>query len=81
MTMDQLRQKREERLREYLPFWRECIGNGTLDKMFERKHDRKGSKLRKLWWFGVPPNLRGQVWTHVFPNNLSITPGKSHESS
>jgi hypothetical protein len=28
---------------------------------------------RKMWWNGVPPRLRGQVWTRAIGNDLEIT--------
>lgn len=73
--MDELRARREERLRESLPFWRESLTNGVLDGAIEHKHGRKYDKLRKLWWHGVPPNMRSTVWSRAMPNNLSITEG------
>lgn len=74
-SMDELRARREERLRESLPFWRESLTNGVLDGAIEHKHGRKYDKLRKLWWHGVPPNMRTAVWSRAMPNHLSITEG------
>lgn len=74
-SMDELRARREERLRESLPFWRESLTNGVLDGAIEHKHGRKYDKLRKLWWHGVPPSMRSAVWSRAMPNNLSITEG------
>ena len=73
--MDELRERREERLRKDTPFWHECIKNGVLESAIEHKRDRKSEKLRKMWWYGVPPSLRGLVWSRAMPNTLSITNG------
>jgi hypothetical protein len=29
---------------------------------------------RKMWWNGIPPGLRGQVWSRAIGNDLGITP-------
>jgi hypothetical protein len=29
---------------------------------------------RKMWWNGIPPRLRGQVWTKAIGNDLEVTP-------
>jgi hypothetical protein len=30
---------------------------------------------RKMWWNGIPPNLRGQVWHKAVGNDLEVTEG------
>jgi hypothetical protein len=29
---------------------------------------------RKMWWNGIPPSLRGQVWARAIGNDLGVTP-------
>ena len=39
---------------------------------------RKNSKkTRDMWWYGIPPSVRGKVWQLAFGNDLNITQGKS----
>ena len=38
---------------------------------------RKGSKrVRELWWLGLPPGIRGEVWKRAIGNDLNISPGE-----
>ena len=38
---------------------------------------RKSSKrVRDLWWLGLPPGIRGQVWKRAIGNDLNISPGE-----
>jgi hypothetical protein len=30
---------------------------------------------RKMWWNGIPPRLRGQVWSKAVGNDLEVTEG------
>ena len=32
--------------------------------------------MRKLFWQGIPPNVRGRVWLAALGNDLHITKGK-----
>ena len=32
-------------------------------------------KVRELWWHGVPPSVRGEVWRVAIGNQLNLTPG------
>ncbi len=32
-------------------------------------------RVRDLWWQGVPPSVRGKVWSLAIGNELNITPG------
>ncbi|XP_048843311.1 TBC1 domain family member 12 isoform X3 [Brienomyrus brachyistius] len=36
-----------------------------------RRHTRK---VRELWWQGLPPSVRGRVWSLAIGNELNITP-------
>lgn len=37
---------------------------------------RKGTRrVRELWWQGLPPSVRGRVWSLAIGNELNITPG------
>ena len=35
---------------------------------------RKWRKTRDLWWQGLPPSIRGQVWKLAIGNDLNVTP-------
>lgn len=35
---------------------------------------RKLRKTRELWWQGLPPSVRGQVWKLSIGNDLNVTP-------
>ena len=32
-------------------------------------------KVRELWWYGLPPGVRGEVWKRAIGNDLNISPG------
>lgn len=34
---------------------------------------RKLRKTRDLWWQGLPPSVRGQVWRLAIGNDLNVT--------
>lgn len=34
---------------------------------------RKWRKTRDLWWQGLPPSVRGQVWRLAIGNDLNVT--------
>ena len=36
----------------------------------------KDSKMRRMWWQGVPPKLRGAVWEKVVGNTLALSKGE-----
>ncbi|XP_052347556.1 TBC1 domain family member 12-like isoform X3 [Oncorhynchus keta] len=36
---------------------------------------RNTRRVRELWWQGLPPNVRGKVWSLAIGNELNITPG------
>jgi hypothetical protein len=75
--MDQKRQQEEEErknkrdasLQERMKVWeKEILPSWT--------RARRETRLRKLWWKGVPPNLRGRIWalacgnSQMLPRNL-----------
>ena len=35
----------------------------------------KTRKVRDLWWLGLPPGVRGEVWKKALRNDLNISPG------
>lgn len=38
---------------------------------------RKGTRrVRELWWQGLPPSVRGRVWSLAIGNELNITAGE-----
>ena len=36
----------------------------------------KTKKVRDLWWLGLPPGVRGEVWKKALGNDLNISPGE-----
>ena len=32
--------------------------------------------MRDLWWLGLPPGVRGEVWKKALGNDLNISPGE-----
>nr|XP_011736666.1 TBC1 domain family member 12 isoform X1 [Macaca nemestrina] len=38
---------------------------------------RSTRRVRELWWQGLPPSVRGKVWSLAVGNELNITPGVS----
>lgn len=32
-------------------------------------------RVKDLWWQGLPPNVRGKVWSLAIGNELNITSG------
>uniref|UniRef100_A0A6Q2XZ46 Rab-GAP TBC domain-containing protein n=1 Tax=Esox lucius TaxID=8010 RepID=A0A6Q2XZ46_ESOLU len=36
---------------------------------------RNTRRVRELWWQGLPPSIRGRVWSLAIGNELNITPG------
>uniref|UniRef100_A0A3Q3E495 TBC1 domain family member 12 n=1 Tax=Labrus bergylta TaxID=56723 RepID=A0A3Q3E495_9LABR len=34
-------------------------------------------RVRELWWQGLPPSVRGRVWSLAIGNELNITPGNN----
>ena len=33
-------------------------------------------RVRELWWFGLPPGIRGTVWRKAIGNELNISQGQ-----
>ena len=40
------------------------------------KNAVRDPKLRRLWWNGIPPKLRGVVWEKAVGNGLALSKGK-----
>ena len=38
-------------------------------------HRHKSRKVQELWWQGLPPGVRGEVWRRAIGNELNISPG------
>ncbi|XP_034148251.1 TBC1 domain family member 12 isoform X2 [Esox lucius] len=38
------------------------------------ENTRNSRRARELWWQGLPPNVRGKVWSLAIGNELNITP-------
>lgn len=37
---------------------------------------RSSRRVRELWWLGLPPGVRGEVWRRAIGNDLNISPGE-----
>eukprot|EP00727_Mastigamoeba_balamuthi_P008251 m51a1_g4048 hypothetical protein (348) ;mRNA; f:692592-694094 len=64
-ALQEARSRREKHMEESLPQWKEIVANWD-------KHKDK-DRTKKLWWMGLPPSMRGTLWTLVLPNELNIT--------
>lgn len=40
------------------------------------RRSKNSKKVGDLWWNGVPPSVRGVVWSLAIGNDLHMTPGK-----
>ena len=43
-------------------------------------HSYKSRKVHELWWYGLPPGIRGRVWQKAIGNDLNISPGEPYQS-
>lgn len=69
--MKQLRERRiarERAIEESTHIWESSI-------LPDWKSAIRNPALRKLWWNGVPPKLRGAVWEKAFGNALALSKG------
>lgn len=58
------------------------IRNSTGNEMFLRRicfilNRCCSRKVRELWWQGIPPSVRGKVWSLAIGNELNITHGET----
>ncbi|KAI0233375.1 TBC1 domain family member 12 [Lamellibrachia satsuma] len=61
--------RHEDELSAALGVWRNEILPGW-------ETTKSCKKTRDLWWNGVPPSVRGQVWKLAIGNELNLTPGR-----
>uniref|UniRef100_A0A8C4Z874 TBC1 domain family member 12-like n=1 Tax=Gadus morhua TaxID=8049 RepID=A0A8C4Z874_GADMO len=70
-------QKRQKQVRERLK-QEESIANAMVvwnnDILPHWDSMRASRRARDLWWQGLPPNVRGRVWSLAIGNELNITP-------
>ncbi|KAM4623769.1 TBC1 domain family member 12-like isoform 2-T2 [Polymixia lowei] len=59
--------KQEENIANAMVVW----NNDILPHWDTMKSSRRA---RDLWWQGLPPNIRGRVWSLAIGNELNITP-------
>ncbi|XP_030630953.1 TBC1 domain family member 12 [Chanos chanos] len=59
--------KQEESIANAMVIW----NNEILPNWESMRGTRK---VRELWWQGLPPNVRGKVWSLAIGNELNITP-------
>ncbi|XP_043918763.1 TBC1 domain family member 14 isoform X1 [Protopterus annectens] len=69
-------QKRKKQLEERCKL-EESIGNAAVAWNSEILPNWEtmcnSRKVRDLWWLGIPPSVRGKVWTLAIGNELNIT--------
>ncbi|XP_066537570.1 TBC1 domain family member 14 isoform X2 [Hoplias malabaricus] len=69
-------QKRKKQLEDRVKL-EESIGNAALTWSQEILPNwsttRSSKRVRELWWQGVPPSVRGRVWSLAIGNELNIT--------
>ncbi|XP_072543235.1 TBC1 domain family member 14 isoform X2 [Salminus brasiliensis] len=69
-------QKRKKQLEDRVK-QEENIGNAALTWSQEILPNwstvRSSKRVRELWWQGVPPSVRGKVWSLAIGNELNIT--------
>uniref|UniRef100_A0A3B1JP63 TBC1 domain family member 14 n=1 Tax=Astyanax mexicanus TaxID=7994 RepID=A0A3B1JP63_ASTMX len=76
-------QKRKKQLEDRVK-QEESIGNAALcwsqEILPNWTTTRSSKRVRELWWQGVPPSVRGRVWSLAIGNDLNIThdSGSSH---
>ena len=51
-----------------------CVCDDVVLVMFY--HRKKTRRVRELWWLGLPPGVRGDVWKRAIGNDLNISPGE-----
>ncbi|XP_029540512.1 TBC1 domain family member 12 isoform X1 [Oncorhynchus nerka] len=59
--------KQEESIANAMVVW----NNDILPNWENTRNTRR---VRELWWQGLPPNVRGKVWSLAIGNELNITP-------
>lgn len=62
------RRAREQVIEESLPRWQAEI-------VPDWKRTIREPSLRQLWWQGIPPKLRGQLWEKAVGNSLQLSKG------
>ncbi|MCJ8731162.1 hypothetical protein PDJAM_G00196060 [Pangasius djambal] len=45
----------------------------TTALILEHRPARSSKRVRDLWWQGIPPSVRGRVWSLAIGNDLNIT--------
>ena len=62
---------RERHVEESLSIWEKQI-------LPDWKTAVRTESLRKVWWNGIPPKLRGFVWENAIGNALALSKGRGH---
>uniref|UniRef100_A0A8C2CBZ3 Rab-GAP TBC domain-containing protein n=1 Tax=Cyprinus carpio TaxID=7962 RepID=A0A8C2CBZ3_CYPCA len=61
------RYRQEENIANAMVIW-------NTDVLPNWESMRNTRRVRELWWQGVPPSVRGKVWSLAIGNELNITP-------
>jgi hypothetical protein len=64
------RQAREQTIEESIPHWQKEV-------IPDWRRVIREPPLRHLWWQGIPPKLRGQLWEKAVGNPLQLSKGNS----
>ncbi|XP_051968594.1 TBC1 domain family member 12-like [Xyrauchen texanus] len=69
-------QKKKKQMKERFK-QEECIANAMVvwnNEILPNWENMRGTRrVRDLWWQGLPPNVRGKVWSLAIGNELNIT--------
>jgi TBC1 domain family member 14 len=65
------REAHEKEVEESIPRWQQEV-------LPDWRRVLREPSLRQLWWRGIPPKLRGQLWEKAVGNPLQIGKGLCH---
>jgi hypothetical protein len=80
---EQRRAAKEKRLAEDMAIWEAEILDPALSHGLNggdawASRIRQNSKLRAMWFRGVPSHFRGRAWSLAIGNDLTLSKGKAH---
>ena len=70
--MDALRLQREQRVRASMVTWRQWRDSPQIRDI--KVHVLSKAAHTRLWWQGIPTNLRSHFWMRALDNALNVTP-------
>jgi hypothetical protein len=60
------RRQRDKMVTDSLLVWQKVLPNW--------ENMKNSKRVRDLWWLGLPPGIRGEVWKRAIGNDLNISP-------